>query len=130
MPETIVASLEHPLEQLFPGELPYQSPPTAIAHANTIEPWVKWYFKRVVAEGVHYEHQLYGPDNTYLHSCFPIHRRFTVIPQALLRRAIATNTRVNELNISTGSSGGKHWGREAKGLLKARCFLCEPQPVY
>ncbi|KAF9065131.1 hypothetical protein BDP27DRAFT_1332332 [Rhodocollybia butyracea] len=84
MPETIVASLEHSLEQLFP--VTSQCLPSV---------------------------------------CFPIHRRFTVIPQALLRRVIATNTRVNELNISTGSSGGRHWGRETK-VFQAEENLSEP----
>ncbi|KAK7441756.1 hypothetical protein VKT23_016419 [Stygiomarasmius scandens] len=109
----ITSSLELPLSQLFPPELTEEEPPTTVAHANTIDQWVKWNFKRVLTAYVHYEHQLYGPDNTFLHSIFPIRRRFSIIPQAALRRVIKRGA--IPLDLSTGSSGGEHYGRTNKG---------------
>ncbi|KAJ3893316.1 hypothetical protein GG344DRAFT_75084 [Lentinula edodes] len=112
MTETVVASLELPLKDLFPSKLQYENPPTAVGHANSIDPWIKWNLKRALTAKVHFEHQLYGPDNTYLHSVFPTARRFSVIPQALLRRVMRQG-RVKDLNVSTGSTGGIHWGRDS-----------------
>jgi hypothetical protein len=111
----VVHSLELSLQDLLPAALQPEVPPTAIGHANSIPQWVKWNFKRALTAKVHYEHQLYGPDNTYLQSVFPTTRQYSVIPQALLRRAIRQGT-VKDLNISTGSTGGKHWSRNTQGL--------------
>ncbi|KAJ3798491.1 hypothetical protein GGU11DRAFT_780839 [Lentinula aff. detonsa] len=114
MAETVVHSLEFSLEDLLPDVLQPEVPPTAIGHANSLSQWVKWNFKRALTANVHYEHQLYGPDNTYLQSIFPSTRQFSVIPQALLRRAIRKGT-IKDLNVSTGSTGAKHWSRNTKG---------------
>lgn len=65
----------------------------------------------------HFEHQLYGPDNTYFYSIFPPTRRFAIIPQALLRRAIKQG-RMKDLNVSTGSTGATHYGRNS-GLSRS-----------
>ncbi|KZT20846.1 hypothetical protein NEOLEDRAFT_1140164 [Neolentinus lepideus HHB14362 ss-1] len=54
---------------------------------------------------LHYEHQHYGPDNTFLYSCFPSQRRFSVIPQAVIRKVRPILPNVNPLNISQGSTG-------------------------
>ncbi|KAJ3979943.1 hypothetical protein F5890DRAFT_1544201 [Lentinula detonsa] len=118
---TIQNSLELPLAQLMPAPLQFETPPSSIQHANSIPQFVKWNLKRVILADVHYEHQLYGPDNTYLHSIFPIHRNFSVIPQALLRRAIRTG-RLSGLNVSTGSTGATHVGRDAGGIMKIKIY--------
>ncbi|THU98933.1 hypothetical protein K435DRAFT_837918 [Dendrothele bispora CBS 962.96] len=109
----IASSLELPLNDLFPAELTQETPPTAADHASTIDQWVQWNLKRALTADVHYEHQLYGPDNTFLHSIFPIHRRFSIIPQAAIRRVIKRGA--VPLDLSTGSSGGEHMGRNVKG---------------
>ncbi|KAF9072249.1 hypothetical protein BDP27DRAFT_1400930 [Rhodocollybia butyracea] len=121
MAESLLNSLELPLDELFPGELQQEKPPTAIGLANGIPLWVKYYFKRTLMSGVHFEHQLYGPDNTYLQSIFSPARRFAIIPQALLRRVIKQG-RVKDLNVSTGSTGGIHWGRTSGWSAVGKTF--------
>lgn len=114
MSGTVVASLGYSVEDLFPPPLDQEDPPTVIEHANNMELWTKWHLKRTLTSGVHFEHQLYGPDNTYLQEIFPTSRRFSVIPQALIRRVLPRR-RYKPLNVSTGSSGGRHGSRRAKG---------------
>lgn len=99
----------------LPPDLQVQYPaPTVNQIKAQIDPWVVYNLKETIKSDVHFENQLYGPWNTFLISVFPPHRRFMVIPQALVRRAITDPDEVDEDlgNISFGSTGAIHESRD------------------
>ncbi|THU83372.1 hypothetical protein K435DRAFT_871355 [Dendrothele bispora CBS 962.96] len=103
-------SLKLPIDVLQPEDLATEEPPTAVQHANSIESWVKFDFKRVIEDtSIRFEHKHYGSKNTFLTSVFPIQRRFSVVPQGLLRQ---DKSHLPNLAKSVGSTGGQHYGRE------------------
>ncbi|KAK7024402.1 hypothetical protein VNI00_016343 [Paramarasmius palmivorus] len=110
----VQASLALPLEQLLPPELPFETPPTPIELANSMNYWVKWNLKKAILADPHYENSLYGPDNTFISEIFPTRRWFSVVPQGLIRRAFKMRKNINPLNISTSSTGATHWSRHSK----------------
>jgi hypothetical protein len=106
-----MATLDAPLSTPLP--LIMENVPTVAAHANSIEPWIIWNMKSSILANVHYENQFYGPENTYLNAIFPYRRRFSVIPQAMVRRVMSEDEIWEDLgNISIGSSGGIHESRD------------------
>ncbi|THU81543.1 hypothetical protein K435DRAFT_873237 [Dendrothele bispora CBS 962.96] len=113
MANQVINSLEHPVDALKPNELEAEISPTPLEHANNIAQWVKHDFKRVIEDpAVRFEHKHYGSKNTFFNSVFPIHRRFSVVPQGLLRQV---KTHLPNLATSTGSTGAQQYGRENKG---------------
>lgn len=103
-----MATLDAPLTL----PLVIEAVPTVAPHAASIEPWVIWNMKSSILAQVHYENQLHGPKNTHLNAIFPLRRRFSVIPQAMIRRVMNEDEIWEDLgNISIGSSGGVHESR-------------------
>ncbi|EPQ53427.1 hypothetical protein GLOTRDRAFT_94687 [Gloeophyllum trabeum ATCC 11539] len=113
MPLRVRHSLSSSLEELLPDRLQHEDPPHPVDIANQIERVVIWNLKRTLMANVRGEHQLYGADNTYLHSCFPPRRNFSVIPQAILRRVGYVPKNTNPLKISVGSTGAEFLGRRS-----------------
>ena len=74
------------------SDLKFKIPPTVLCHLSQIQPWVTNHLKSTIQSNVHYKHQLYGPLNTFLTSIFPISQRFMIIPQALLRKVVDSDT--------------------------------------
>ena len=106
---TLAAPLTIPLP-LIPEAIP-----TVATHAASLDPWVIWNLKNSISAEVHYENHLYGPVNTYLNAVFPLRRRFSVIPQAIIRRVMDADEVWEDLgNISIGSSGGVHESRNLR----------------
>ncbi|KAG6823764.1 hypothetical protein H0H92_009111 [Tricholoma furcatifolium] len=97
-----------------PPPLQPEVPPTVDALVAQIDDWVVYHLLCTFASNPHYENQLYGPLNIYLTSIFPISRRFMVIPQALLRRAIQAGDQ-DAANTSFGSTA-EHESRNLPGV--------------
>ncbi|THU90295.1 hypothetical protein K435DRAFT_802089 [Dendrothele bispora CBS 962.96] len=62
-------------------------------------------------QGVRFEHKHYGSKNTFLNSVFPIHRRFSVVPQGLLQQ---DKSNLPKLAMSTGSTGAQHYENDQR----------------
>ena len=98
----------------LPPDLHVENPvPTINQIKAQIESWVVYNLQKTIKSDVHFENQLYGPWNSFLTSVFPPHRRFMIIPQALVRRAITDPDDVDEDlgNVSFGSTGAIHEAR-------------------
>jgi hypothetical protein len=105
-------------------KLTFETPPTVPDLLGQIPPWVANHLKSTIQSNVHYEHQLYGPLNTFLASIFPISRRFSVIPQGLLRKVVEPDAEDEDEDecmgdISIGSTGGLHESRNR------RMYICQ-----
>ena len=109
-------SLDLPLVNL--PDLAFETPPTVLYHLSQIQPWVTNHLKSTILSNVHYEHQLYGPLNTFLTSIFPISWRFMIIPQGLLRKVVESDKYLDEDenmgDVSIGSTGGLHESRNLR----------------
>ncbi|KIJ40100.1 hypothetical protein M422DRAFT_32375 [Sphaerobolus stellatus SS14] len=73
--------------QLPPQLLP-EPLPTVNNLIGQIEPWVIYHLLKTGESNVHYENYLYGPIVSFLTSIFPTRRRYMLIPQAILCRAM------------------------------------------
>ncbi|KIJ33048.1 hypothetical protein M422DRAFT_35645 [Sphaerobolus stellatus SS14] len=103
----------HP--QLPPQLLP-EPLPTVNNLIGQIEPWVIYHLLKTVESNVHYENHLYGPITSFLTSIFPTRRRYMLIPQAILRRAMNDDeVRRHGPNVSIGSTGAFHESRHLGG---------------
>lgn len=110
--QQIPLTLGNIVQQLPPPVLPQQFVPLPAALINSIPLWVRYNLANALLSNPHYEHQLYGPFNTFLTCIFPIDRFFSVHPQGLIRAPYQDE---NPLNVSTGSSGGQHRSRNVQG---------------
>ena len=111
-----MATLDQPLQ--MPPALTHQNPPSVPELIDNIDPWVIYHLKQTILSGVHFENQLYGVVNSYHTSIFPLSRRFMVIPQALIRRAMDAEEIEEDLsNTSFGSTGAFHESRDIRTLL-------------
>lgn len=89
--------------------------PSVPAHIDQINPWILYHIKSTILSGVHHENQLYGSFNACLTSIFPLNRRFMIIPQAIIRRAMNVQEIEDDPDVSFGSTGAFH---ESRGLRK------------
>lgn len=95
-----------------------QQPPALASERNVsiddqvaqIDSWILYDLKSTVLSEVHYENTLYGCFNALLTSIFPLKRRFMVIPQAVVRRALELDDL--EDDVSVGSTGALHQSRK------------------
>lgn len=101
----------------LPPPLEHETPPSVADLIAQIDRWVIYHLKVTVQSNVHFENQLYGVINSFHTSIFPLNRRFMVIPQALIRRAMEAGEVNEDLgNVSFGSTGGLHESREIRKL--------------
>lgn len=123
VPLSAMHGLDLPLGPL--PNLNLETPPTLSNHLDQIQPWVTSHLKSTIQSNVHYEHQLYGPLNTFLTSIFPISRRFSVIPQGLLRKVVEPDTDDDEYmgDISIGSTGGLHESRNHRMYISLLALI-------
>jgi len=118
-----MASLDQPVQ--LPAPLLNEIPPSIANLIAQIDPWVIYHLKQTVLSGIHYENQVYGVINSFVISIFPLRRRFMVVPQALIRRAMDADEVNEDLgNISIGSTGGLHESRNLRTLypLLKSCY--------
>lgn len=105
------ATLDAPAQ--IPPELPLENPPSVNNLITRIDSWIIYHLLRTLESDVHYENQLYGPISSFLASIFPSRRRYMVIPQAILRRAMDDHEIDEDLaNVSFGSTGAFHESRD------------------
>jgi len=109
--------LDQPLK--LPSSIQQETPPSIPDHMAGIEPWVIYDLKSTIMENVHFEHQLYGPLNSFLEAIFPVRRRFMTKPQGLLRKVLEFDESEDEYmeEVSFGSTGGIHRSRNHRMLL-------------
>ncbi len=116
--------LDQPLK--FPSTIRQETPPSLPDHMAGIEPWVIYDLKSTIMENVHFEHQLYGPLNSFLEATFPVRQRFTMKPQGLLRKVLELDESEEEdeymEEVSFGSTGGIHRSRNHSMLLAPIVF--------
>ena len=105
-----MATLDTP-PQMPPG-LQFEQPPSVDNLIAQFDNWVVYHLLRTLESNVHYENQLYGPVSSFLTSIFPSRRRYMLIPQAILRRAMSDDEVAEDLaNVSIGSTGAFHESR-------------------
>jgi hypothetical protein len=111
-----MASIDQPTE--LPVELPQETPPSVTNLITQIDRWVIYHLKKTIQSRVHFENQLYGTINALHASIFPLSRRFMIIPQAIIRRAMEADEVDEDLgNVSFGSTGALHESRDLRMLL-------------
>lgn len=108
----------------LPPDLQAEIRPTVNDLKVRILPWVSYNFQKTLKSDVHYENQLYGVWNAFLASVFPLERRFMIIPQAIIRRAITDENEMDEDlgNLSFGSTGAYHESREMPGTEVEKAY--------
>ncbi|GJJ11980.1 hypothetical protein Clacol_006218 [Clathrus columnatus] len=98
---------------VLPPPLLHEPPPSVDQLRAQIEHWIIYHLLKTLESNVYYENHLYGPLNSFLASIFPMRRRYMVIPQAILRRAL-TEDEIgrHHPNVSVGSTGAIHEARD------------------
>ena len=106
-----MATLDSPAQ--MPPRLRPEQPPSVDNLIAQIDDWVIYHLLRTLESDIHYENQLYGPISSFLGSIFPSRRRYMLIPQAILRRAMNDSEVAEDLaNVSIGSTGAFHESRD------------------
>jgi len=109
--KSLMATLDAPAQ--MPPRLRPEQPPSVDNLIAQIDDWVIYHLLRTLESNIHYENQLYGPISSFLTLIFPSRRRYMLIPQAILRRAMSDREVAEDLaNVSIGSTGAFHESRD------------------